>query len=315
MDARSSDLKYWIRRLVNSLLVVWGVSTLVFLTLRLVPGDPVESILGETALEVDKESLRQCLELDHPLWEQYWIFLKEVGSGSFGQLCDQQGVTVMSRLLTAIPPTVELALASLLLAALFGVPVGIWAAMRRGGAVDAATAVVSLLGISIPNFWLGPMLLILFSLTLRWLPDPGAGMEGLSGLILPAVTLGSALAAKISRMTRSSVLETLEQDYVRTARAKGLAERIVIGRHVMRNSLIPVVTIMGLQFGALLAGAIVVEKIFARPGLGTLLLEAIFTRNYRLVQGCVLVIAFANILVNLATDLLYTRIDPRVKLR
>ena len=308
-------LRYWTRRLGNSLLVIWGVSTLVFLTLRLVPGDPVESILGETAQEVDKESLRQCLDLDHSVWKQYWIFLGELVGGTFGELCDQRGVTVMSKLLDAIPATLELAMASLIVAAVLAIPSGIWAALNRGKGADAATAVVSLMGLSIPNFWLGPMLLIVFSLMLTWLPDPGAGMEGVSGLILPAITLGTALAAKLSRMTRSSVLEVLEQDYVRTARAKGLKERAVVGRHVLRNAMIPVVTIMGLQFGALLAGAIVVEKVFARPGLGTLLLDGIFTRNYRLVQGCVLVIAFANVFVNLVVDLVYTRIDPRVKLR
>ena len=307
--------RYWLRRLGNSLIVIWGVSTLVFATLRLVPGDPVESILGETAQEVDKESLRQCLDLHHSIWTQYWIFLKEVAGGTFGELCDERGVTVMSKLIDAIPATIELAVASLIVAAILAIPSGVWAALRRGKSADTFTAVVSLMGISIPNFWLGPMLLILFSLTLAWLPDPGAGMEGVSGLILPAFTLGTALAAKLSRMTRSSVLEVLEQDYVRTARAKGLSEKIVIGKHVLRNSMIPVVTIMGLQFGALLAGAIVVEKVFARPGLGTLLLEGIFNRNYRLVQGCVLVIAFANIFVNLLTDLVYTWIDPRVKLR
>ncbi len=309
-------MNYWIRRLGNSLLVIWGVATLVFVTLRLVPGDPVESILGETALAVDKDNLRQCLGLDQPLWAQYWHFVvDEVASGSFGELCEERGVTVMSRLLEAIGPTVELAVASMLIAAILALPAGVMAALNRGKATDASLAVVSLLGISIPNFWLGPMLLILFSLTLQWLPDPGAGMEGISGLLLPAVTLGTALAAKTSRMTRASVLDSLEQDYVRTARAKGLSERVVVGKHVLRNALIPVVTIMGLQFGAVLAGAIVVEKVFARPGLGTLLLEAIFTRNYRLVQGCVLLITFANVGVNLVTDMLYTWIDPRVKLR
>lgn len=309
-------MRYWSRRLLNSLLVIWGVSTLVFLTLRLVPGDPVESILGETALEVDKESLRQCLGLDQSLLTQYWEFLfHELATGTFGELCDERGVTVMSKILDVLGATVELAVASMLVAALLALPSGVWAALRRGKAADTATAVVSLMGISIPNFWLGPMLLILFSLTLQWLPDPGASGESVATLVLPAITLGTALAAKLSRITRASVLETLEQDYVRTARAKGLRERRVVGKHVLRNALVPVITIMGLQFGAILTGAIVVEKVFARPGLGTLLLDAIFTRNYRVVQGCVLLIAFVNVAVNLVTDVLYTWVDPRVRLK
>lgn len=312
--ASTQSTWYWARRLINSLVVIWGVSTLVFGVLRMVPGDPVESILGEQALQVDKENLRQCLDLDKGLPEQYLIFLGEVASGGFGELCDQKGVLVRDKLLEALPATIELALVSLLVAALIAIPLGIVAALRRGTWIDGGAAVLSLLGLSIPNFWLGPMLLIGLSALLRALPDSRGGLEGLGHLVLPALTLGTALSAKLSRMTRASVLDVLGQDYVRTARSKGLPGRVVVLRHVLRNALMPVVTLMGLQLGALLGGAIIVEKVFARPGLGTLLLEAIEMRNYRLVQGCVLVIAISYVLVNLLTDLLYTRIDPRVEL-
>ncbi len=314
MEQGASGAWYWVRRLGNSLIVLWGVSTLVFLTLRLVPGDPVESILGEQALQVDKENLRECLDLHLPIWQQYLKFLSEVAQGTFGELCEDRGTFVSDKLVDAFPATFELALTSLIVAAALAIPLGVLAALRRGTWVDATAAVISLLGLSIPNFWLGPMLLLAVSLILQSVPDSGGGLEGISTLFLPALTLGTALAAKLSRMTRASVLDVLHKDYVRTAKSKGLRQRIIIWRHVLRNALMPVVTLMGLQMGALLGGAIIVEKVFARPGLGTLLLEAIEMRNYRMVQGCVLVIAVAYIVVNLLTDLIYTKIDPRVDL-
>lgn len=304
-------MAFWTRRVLSCLLVIWGVSTLVFVTLRAVPGDPVESILGEQALDVDKQALRECLDLDQSLGRQYLLFLGEVATGTLGELCEERGVTVRDKLVAALPPTIELAVASMLIAALLAIPLGVVAALKRGTWIDGGAAVVSLLGISIPNFWLGPMLLIALATTMRVIP----GIGGLADLALPAVTLGTALAAKLSRMTRASVLDTMSADFVRTARSKGLTERAVIWRHVLRNALMPVVTVMGLQMGALLAGAIIVEKVFARPGVGTLLLEAIEMRNYRLVQGCVLAIAISYVLVNLLVDVLYTRIDPRVVLR
>jgi peptide/nickel transport system permease protein len=293
------------------LLVIWGVSTLVFAILRVVPGDPVESILGEQALDVDKEALRQCLDLDKPLPYQYVLFLGDVASLTFGELCDEPGVVVRDKLVAALPPTIELALASVLVAVVIAIPLGLLAALCRGTWVDGGAAVIGLLGLSIPNFWLGPMLLIALAVTLRFVP----GIGWLADLVLPAVTLGTALAAKLSRMTRVAVLDTLTADFVRTARSKGLPERVVLTKHVLRNALMPVITVVGLQMGALLAGAIIVEKVFARPGVGTLLLEAIEMRNYRVVQGCVLVIAISYVLVNVVTDLVYTKIDPRVVLR
>ncbi len=347
---------YLLRRAMTSLIVIFGVVTIVFFVVRAVPGDPVASILGEQALEVDKRRLRQCMNLTHEeslcfgsgraprnfaptteivdlqagcpvnpeglqltlsvptsTWTQYTHFWGDVLDGSFGELCGERGVTVADKLVENIPATVRLALASLAVALLIGIPLGILAALRPYSWIDNASAFLALLGISIPNFWLGPMLLILFSLTLRMLPNPGAEVTGLSALILPAVTLGSALSAKLMRMMRSSMLEVLHLDYIRTARSKGTPRWRVLVKHALRNAMIPIVTILGLQFGALLTGAIIVEKIFARPGIGTLLLEGIQKRNYMIVQGCVLFISMTYVLVNLLTDLLYGWIDPRIR--
>jgi len=305
--------QYLIRRFFASLLVVFGVVTLVFFVIRAVPGDPVASILGEQALEVDKQALRDCLNLDASLGEQYVLFWGDVLDLSFGELCDERGVTVMEKLVANIPATAELAFASLLVAILIAFPLGIAASLRPYSWIDNSSAVLALLGISIPNFWLGPMLLILFSLTLQALPNPGSEVAGLAALVLPAITLGSALSAKLTRMTRSSMLEVLNLDYVRTAKAKGLPRWRVVMKHAFRNALIPIVTVLGLQFGALLTGAIIVEKVFARPGLGTLLLDGIEARNYMIVQGTVIFIAISYVVVNLITDLLYGAVDPRIR--
>ncbi len=306
-------LRFLTRRLFTSLIVILGVVTLVFGALRMAPGDPVESILGEEALEVDKERMRECLRLDKSLPEQYALFWEDVATGTFGELCDERGVTVADKLKASVPSTVELALASMLIAMLIAFPLGIASALRPYSWIDNTSAVVALLGISIPNFWLGPMLLILFSLSLKALPNPGSSVTGLTALILPAITLGSALSAKLTRMLRSSMLEVLNQDFIRTARAKGLTEGRVVVKHALRNALIPVTTVLGMQLGALLTGALIVEKVFARAGLGMLLLDGIEQRNYLIVQGCVLLIAFIYVIVNIITDLVYGLIDPRIR--
>lgn len=305
--------KFLLRRLLSSILVIFGVVTLVFFVLRAVPGDPVESLLGEEALEVDKQALRACLKLDKPLHEQYTLFWKDVGQLTFGTLCDSSGATVMDKLKANVPATIELALASILVALLIALPLGILASLRPYSWIDNTSAILALLGISVPNFWLGPMLLILFSLTLKALPNPGSGVVGLSALVLPAITLGSGLAAKLMRMLRSSMIEILAQDYIRTARAKGASERRVVLKHALRGALIPVITVLGMQFGALLTGAIIIEKVFARQGLGMLLLDGIEQRNYLIVQGCVLLMSMSYILINLATDLIYGLVDPRIR--
>lgn len=305
--------KLIIRRLFSALWVILGVVTLVFFVLRAVPGDPVESILGEEALEVDKQALRECLRLDKTMPEQYALFWRDVADGSFGQLCDERGVTVMDKLKANTPATLELALASILVALLIALPLGVLASLKPYSWLDNSSAILALLGISIPNFWLGPMLLIVFSLTLKALPNPGSGVVGLSALVLPALTLGSGLAAKLMRMLRSGMIETLAQDYVRTARAKGASEPRVVLKHALRPALLPVITVLGMQFGALLTGAIIVEKIFARQGLGLLLLDGIEQRNYLIVQGCVLLMSLSYIVINLLTDLIYGVIDPRIR--
>ena len=305
--------QFLLRRLFTSLMVIFGVVTLVFGVLRAVPGDPVESILGEEALEVDKQSLRECLRLDQSMASQYKAFWGDVFSGSFGELCDERGVTVADKIVQNLPATMELALGGLLVALLIAFPLGIAAAIKPYSWVDNSSAILALLGISIPNFWLGPMLLIFFSLTLKALPNPGGTVTGLSTLVLPAITLGSSLSAKLMRMLRSSLLEIMNQDFIRTARAKGASPRRVMIKHALKPALIPVVTILGLQFGALLTGAIIVEKVFARPGLGTLLLDGIQQRNYLIVQGCVLMMSMSYVLVNLLTDLIYGLVDPRIR--
>jgi peptide/nickel transport system permease protein len=259
------------------------------------------------------EAVRVDASVPIPLREQYEMYWGSVFDGTFGELCGERGTTVMEKLTANFPATLQLALASLAIAIMIAVPLGIAAALRPYTWVDNTSMALAMLGISIPNFWLGPMLLILFSITLQALPNPGSQVTGLQALVLPAITLGTALAAKLTRMTRSSMLEVLGLDYIRTAKAKGVPRRRVVVKHALRNALIPVITILGLQFGALLTGAIIVEKIFARPGLGTLLLEAIQARNYRVVQGCVIFISLSYVVVNLLTDLVYAEVDPRIR--
>ena len=310
----SDRLAYILRRLVGAVFVVFSVSTLVFLTVRAVPGDPVESMLGEFAADADKERLRECLHLNDSLLVQYGYFLRDVANLSLGTYCDRPDETVRETLFAVFPFTAELALTSVALGILIAIPLGVLAALRQGTWVDLSALTVALFGVSIPTFWMGPMLLILFTVVLRAFPDPGAGVVGLTTLVLPAITLGTALSAKLTRMTRASMLEVLSADYVRTARAKGVSERKVVFKHSLRNAMVPLVTVIGLQIGALLSGAIIVEKIFARPGIGFTLFEAIQKREFMTVQGAVLMISAIYVIVNLITDLAYVAVDPRIKL-
>lgn len=302
--------RFLVRRLFLLVPVTWGVSTLVFLLIHLTPGDPVEVMLGETALPAAKEALRHSLHLDQPLSEQYLYFLQGLFTGDLGMSLFSRE-PVLARILKALPATIELAVAGLCMAIIIALPLGVLAAVRRDSGVDHGSRFVALLGVSIPNFVLGPLLIIAFAIQLNWFPVSGRG--GFSYLVLPALTLGMAMAGILSRMVRASLLEVLGQDYVRVARAKGLSEGRVILRHGLKASLIPVITIVGLQFGALLAGTIITETIFAWPGLGRLTLQAIQARDYPLVQGCVLAISFGYVLVNAATDMIYAWVDPRVR--
>ncbi len=301
---------YLLRRLLLALPVVLGVATLVFLLIHMIPGDPVEIMLGETARTADREALREALGLDRPIHVQYASFLSGLCSGDLGvSLQQRRPVTALIR--EHYPATLQLTFAAMLISLLIALPAGILSGIRQYSFWDHSTMFMALLGVSMPNFWLGPLLIWLFSIQLGWLPVSGKG--GLSHILLPALTLGASMAAIVARMTRSSVLEVLRADYVMTARAKGLSEKRIILKHVLRNAMIPVLTVVGLQFGALLAGAIITETIFSWPGLGTLTVKAIQTRDYPLVQGCVLVIALSYVLVNLLTDLLYGVIDPRIR--
>jgi ABC-type dipeptide/oligopeptide/nickel transport system permease component len=301
------------RRLASSVVAVFGVSLLVFLLVHLIPGDPVDNLLGERAAAVDKADMRACMDLDQPLHLQFGRFLRHVADGTLGTTCPDRSRTVASLIKEALPSTMALALAAMAVALVLALPLGLCAALKPGSALDAAATMVSLAGISMPAMWLGPLLLGIFYLSLGWLPGPADDTGGLRALVLPAIMLGTHLMAMLARMTRSSLIEVLGEDYVRTARAKGLSPGRVLFRHALRNALVPVITVAGIQFGSLLAGAVVTEKVFARPGIGTLLLEAISQRDYRVVQGCALVIALFYVTVNLLVDLAYGVVDPRIR--
>lgn len=305
-------IRYFFKRFALLVPILLAVVTVVFILIHLVPGDPVDFILGEQALPADRSAMRHELRLDRPLWEQYGLYLSGVVSGDWGRsLIDRRPVlrAIGERAL----PTLELAGAALAISLALALPLGIFAALKKGSALDSGAMFFSLLGISIPNFWLGPLLILLFAV--EWPLLPVGGRDGPASLILPAVTLGTALAAILSRMIRSSMLEVLQKEYVTAARAKGLSEKRVVLKHALKNALNPVITIVGLQLGTLLAGAVVTEKIFNWPGLGTLLIDSIQQRDYPLVQGCVLVMAFGYVAVNALTDGFYRLADPRVRLQ
>jgi peptide/nickel transport system permease protein len=303
-------LRSLLTRLGYTLPVLWLVVSIVFLLIHLVPGDPVQQMLGEGARPTDIAALRHIYGLDLPLGTQYARYWRGVLHGDLGHSI-RLNESVTHLVLARYPFTVELTAAALLLALLLAIPAGISAALHRGRPRDHILSVVSLFGLSFPSFALGPILILLVSIKLGWLPVSGAG--DLSHLILPAVTMGGALAAILTRMVRTSMLEELSQDYVRTARAKGLPERTVVYKHALRNAMIPVLTLIGLQFGALLAGAIVTETIFSWPGLGRLTVSAISNRDYPLLQGCILAVGLTYVLVNLATDVMYMVINPRIR--
>jgi peptide/nickel transport system permease protein len=269
----------------------------------------VEVMLGETASSADKDELRRSLGLDQPVYVQYRAFVAGLVTGDLGRSLYEQG-SVTALIAARLPSTVELALAALLVAALLSFPLALLAAARRGTWRDRGALLFSLLGLSIPNFWLGPLLIILFSIQLGWLPVSGSG--GAAHLILPSITLGLGMAAILTRILRASLLRVRNEDYVQAARAKGVSEQQVWLKHMLRNALLPVITIMSLQFGSLLAGAVITETIFSWPGIGRLTVQAIQTRDYPLVQGCVLAIAVTYIFVNFLADILYRLADPRI---
>ena len=304
-------LTYILQRLLSALLVIFGVVSIVFLLIHMIPGDPVEIMLGESASTADREVLRSALGLDQPVWLQFQQYLAGLLQLDMGNSIHFRR-PVSDLLLERLPATGLLAAVTLLITVLLALPLGILAAVRRDSAWDSGAMTFSMLGVSIPNFWLGPILILVFSLWLGWFPV--SGRSGFGSVILPALTLSTGLIAVLSRMVRSSMLEVLGEDYIRTAKAKGLPPRRVILHHGLRNAMLPVITLLGLQLGALLAGAVITETVFSWPGVGLLTIESIQSRDYPVVQACVLLISVTYVLVNLLTDLAYAWIDPRIRL-
>ncbi|HEX9756924.1 MAG TPA: nickel ABC transporter permease [Nitrospiria bacterium] len=304
-------VRFLFSRVISASIVMLGVSCLVFLLIHLIPGDPVEVMLGETARPVDREALRQALGLNQPIHQQWWGYMK-------GLLHLDLGVSLHSKrpifdlLKERFPVTFELTFFSLLVAVGLGFPLGVVAAVNKGTPWDYFAIGISILGVSIPIFWLGPLMILLFSYGLGWFPV--SGREGIASIFLPAFTLGFAMSAILSRMVRSSLLEILSEDYIRTARAKGIQEWRVIWYHTLRNAMLPVITVLGLQLGALLGGTVIIEWVFSWPGIGQLTIEAIQKRDYPLVQGCVLMISLTYVLVNTGIDFVYGWLDPRIRL-
>jgi peptide/nickel transport system permease protein len=301
---------FLIKRLTSFFTVIFGVLVLTFLLIHLVPGDPVEVMLGESASSADRDALRTELGLNQPLLQQFWTYLNKLAHGDFGYSIHTKA-SITELIQTRYPATLKLALLSLMIGLVVGVPLGIYSALKAGRWQDILVTVVSVRLSAMPAFWLGPVLMLIFAVWLGWLPV--SGMESGASIILPAATLGFGLSAILTRMTRTSLLEVLNDDYIRTARAKGLSERAVILRHAMRAALLPIITIVGLQMGSLLAGAVITETIFSWDGIGRLLVESIEKRDYPVTQACVLIVALSYVVVNLLTDLLYQLADPRVR--
>ncbi|MFZ5642063.1 MAG: ABC transporter permease [Bacillota bacterium] len=329
--------KYIAKRLLLLIPVLFGVSLFVFLVLHLFTADPASMMLGQHATAERVEALREQLGLNDPLYVQFWRFLTDMAQGNFGRSLMTRA-PVMDEILARFPATIELALAAILIASVVGITVGVISAVKQYSIFDYLSMIGALLGVSMPIFWLGLMLIILFSVTLGWLPVSGrtaigfepetitnfyiidsiitgnwdALISALRHLALPAIALASYSTAIIARMTRSTMLEVVRQDYIRTARAKGLGERVVVYKHALRNALIPVITVIGLQMGSLLGGAVLTETVFSWPGIGSLLISAILAGDYPIVQGTVIIIASTYVIVNLVVDVLYAFLDPRI---
>ena len=299
------------RQLIGFISVIFGVLLLTFMLIHLVPGDPVEVMLGESASAADRDALRVDLGLNQPLFSQFGSYLNKLAHGDFGQSIHAK-TPIIDMLKTRYPATLKLAFLSLLIGLSVGVPLGVYAALKAGHWQDMMVTIVSVRFSAMPAFWLGPILMLIFAVWLGWLPV--SGMESRTSIILPAITLGLGLSAILTRMTRTSLLEVLNDDYIRTARAKGLSEKTVIIRHALRAALLPIITIVGLQMGSLLAGTVITETVFSWDGIGRLLVESIEKRDYPVTQACVLVVALSYVLVNLVTDVLYQLADPRVRI-
>lgn len=302
---------YVVRRILFSIPVLLGVATLTFFLVHLVPGDPVDLMLGDQATSLDKTALRHELGLDLPLGEQYVVFMKNLAHLDLGKSLLSKA-PVAQELAQRIPATAELAIVAILIAIFIGIPLGVLASVKQYGAVDNSVLVGGLLGMSLPSFWTGPMMILIFSIYFDLFPV--SGRDGFASVILPAICLGLSLSAILMRMTRASMLEVIREDYVRTALAKGVSKPMIYFKHALRNAMIPIITILGLQFGSLLTGTVITETIFDWPGIGSLFFDAIQQRNYPVVQGCVLFISFTYVVVNLVTDVVYAVANPRVRL-
>lgn len=302
--------RYAVRRLWHAALTLFGVSVLVFVVLRVIPGDPAKMLLPEGAPQSAVDELNRHLGLHRPLAVQYLLFLQSVFQGDFGQSF-QYRAPAARVVLERVPATVDLTVAAMLLITSIGVPIGLVAAVRRRTPYDYGGMIFAVLGQSLPNFWLGIMLVLLFGVTIRWLPT--SGFESWRHLILPSITLAAYPTAFVARLTRSGMLEVLGQDYIRTARSKGLPEAKTVLRHALKNAIIPVLTVIGLQIGILLSGAVITESVFAWPGIGKLIVDAIFSRDFPVVQTVLILSAAIFVLVNLVVDLMYTLVDPRIR--
>ena len=301
---------FLIKKLSGFATVIFGVLLLTFLLIHAVPGDPVDVMLGESASVADKDALRADLGLNQPLFAQFGSYLSKLSHGDFGYSIHTK-TPIIEMIQSRYPATLKLALLSLLIGLSIGVPLGIWAALKSGHWQDMMVTIISVRFSAMPAFWLGPILMLIFAVWLGWLPV--SGMDSRTSIILPAVTLGLGLSAILTRMTRTSLLEVLNDDYIRTARAKGLSEKAVIMRHALRAALLPIITIVGLQMGSLLAGTVITETVFSWDGIGRLLVESIEKRDYPVTQACVLVVALSYVLVNALTDILYRFADPRIR--
>lgn len=303
--------EFIVKRLLHSILVLWGISIFAFSLIHLIPGDPVREMLGIRATTAQIAQIQHQLGLDKPLIVQYWDFLTQAVRGNLG-ISLKTGQPVLTVIGERFGATLELAAGGLAFAIIFGILSGVLAASRKGGVLDTVITTISILGISIPSFWLGMMLILLFSVRLGWLPV--AGGTGLVDLIMPAVTLGFVTSTVISRLTRSGMIDILSGDYIRAARAKGLSEFVVMFKHALRNALVPIVTILGLQLAGLLGGAIIIEQVFNWPGMGTLAITALLSRDFPMIQGIILVLGCIFVIVNMIVDIAYSFIDPRIEL-
>ena len=304
-------IRFLLFRITSAVVVIISVSCIVFALIHLIPGDPVEVMLGERAQEADRQDLRDALGLDRPLLVQLSNYLIGLMHADLGESLHSKR-PVLEVLLERLPATMELAFAAIAVALLIALPLGVLAAMRHGSVWDTLTNVFAVLGLAVPNFIAGPLLVLVFSLWLGWFPV--SSRQGLLSLVLPALTLGSALVPILTRMVRSSLLEVMQENYIRTARAKGLSQIRLVIEHALPNAMLPIITIIGLQFGTLLGGAVITEVIFAWEGIGHLTIESIQRRDYPMLQGCILLISLAYVLVNTITDILYSVLDPRIRL-